>query len=232
MKKSILSIVAITVLATSSFAGESSQMLSAGLGTTNYSYADNDFSYSIVDLGYNIGWDEYYININAMLPISEDQGPFFANTVNFKRSQYSVNFAYRLKSIGISIFSGANFAYNTITDQYRNYNDGETGFHVGVAGAIYTWDNIGTFTAKGALSASQMDYADYDTAKNIPVTYTTDGFGYLFGLGLVGSISDNLTYNINLDGYSYYYNNIPEINYLVDRVNFSTTLKAGVGYTF
>ena len=224
MKKSILSIVAITVLATSSFAEEAnSHMITAGMGVTNYSYDGVDFTYGIVDLGYNIGWGSYYINVNAMLPISEDEGYYIDRSMLLQRSQYSLNLAYRL-DMGIALFTGINYANNFREDADLSYTDSEIGAHLGVAGVIYTWENVGALTGKAAFSISQLDYS---SANNGILTQT--GIGYLFGLGLVGSITDDISYNINIDGYSYTYE---ETSSLSETTAMSTTLKAGVGYMF
>ena len=224
MKKSILSIVAITVLATSSFAEEAiSQMVTAGMGMTSYSYDEYSFDYSIVDLGYNIGWDSYYININAMLPVSEAEGPYYGRSMLFQRSQYSFNLAYRLEDMGVALFTGVNYANNLREDASTSYTDSEAGFHFGIAGAIYSFESLGTLTGKAAFSTSLLGY---DTGTEI---LSEAGIGYLFGLGLVGPLFDEITYNINLDMYSYTYDETAELS---KTTTTSTTLKAGIGYMF
>ncbi len=237
MKKGILSVIAATFLATSSYAG-ATHMLQAGVGYSNYSYntgdqmseAMDDFSYAVVDLGYSVGWESIYININALLPITNGEDSALINVpgvgnvnidTELERSQYSLNIGYRLGS-RFAIFVGTNYADSTVDMKVFGMSDSisleETGYHLGMAGTLFSVGEAGAVTAKVAISQGELKY---DGGSD-------DSIGYLYGIGWIGFISNNVNYYINLDGYSYTYEPDNAANY----ESTSMTAKAGVGYTF
>ncbi len=221
MKKSILSIAAAAILATVSSA-DAVQMVNAGVGYNSYEYTDagwDTFTYTILDLSYNIGWERFYISANAMLPLTDgksDENEEMYKTA-LERYQYSVNFGYRLNFYNLSIFSGINYMPSTLTvTQPGNVVEvdlTETGLHLGLAGSLYTVENIGTITAKIAISQGTLDINGDEY----------DGIGYLYGLGWIGEINYNMNYYINLDGYNYSYDDLDSS---------AMTIKAGIGYMF
>lgn len=229
MKKSLLGVLAVSVFSIHAYA-EVSQVLSAGLGTATYEYTEIDsFNYNVLDLGYSIGWESIYISTNAMLSISEGSGSLEFDPeyppadVTFKRSQYSVNLGYRFEN-AIALFTGINYADSQMDIAYYgepyDIEITEVGIHVGVAGTVYAWENIGAITAKAAVSASTMDVAVPDPdVENV----NESGYGYLFGLGWSGVFTDDLGYYLNFDGYAYSYEETDS--------SFSI-FRAGVNYMF
>jgi len=235
----MFSIVSATVLLTSSAQAESLVLVSAGVGQSSYEFEDySTFTYPFLDLGVNVGAEHIYVNFNAYIPLSGadtsnyDNGFATQRDDTMSRYQYSANIGYRF-DMGIAVFTGINYADSNIDTYYKNLSLDvttkmkETGYHLGLAGSLYTWEGVGAINIKAAYSITNLDLGiSYsDGRKSLSKAY--DGTGYLFGLGWFGVITQSLTYYLNVDGYRYSY----DINgdyYDSNQLSY----KAGLGYVF
>jgi hypothetical protein len=239
MKYKIFSMLSATVLLISSVSADSLILATAGVGQSNYEFEDySSFSYPFLDLGLNIGIEHIYMSLNANIPLSDadsskyDKGFVTQRDDTMSRYQYSANIGYRF-DMGIAVFTGINYADSNIDTFYKNLSLDvttkmkETGYHLGLAGSLYTWEGVGAINIKAAYSITNLDLdiSYSDGRKTFSKAY--DGTGYLFGLGWFGVITQNWTYYLNVDGYRYSYD-IDGDNYDSNQLSY----KAGLGYIF
>lgn len=224
MKRLNLSLLAASMLFAVSALGGQSQA-TAGLGTAAYEYDDEgwpSYNYQFLDLGYSYGISDFYLNLNAMLGITEGEGDIVDTPSTFSRNQYSVNIGYRF-TLRVSMFTGVNYAKSEQTIDYgfdsNKWDITELGYHLGVAGSMLYFEGVGSLNGKLAYSFANTFEVD---------DYKADGSGIVFGLGWTGFISRSLGYYVNVDGYSYGYTDDNDEDTKSDLLS----LKAGVSYNF
>ncbi len=226
MKNRIIA-MAITLLFTSQAFGESSFQITAGFGQANAEIATGEYDYKYANIGVNYGISDFYVSLNAMIPMTEGENVFWDYDYTYKRQQYSANIGYRITE-RIAVFIGGNFVdtemsyYDFHTDNTNTRNAEETGLHIGVAGTLLATD-AGMLTAKAAFSQAEIEIAWDDDSGN---GADGSGNGYVYGIGWIGFITENWSYALNLDGYSYTYD---------DGYDSESTLlavKASLGYMF
>lgn len=235
MRHFTFSIAALAVLTAASATAAQFQA-TAGLGTAGYKYDFEGwptYNYQFLDFGFNAGIEDFYLNFNAMVPITVSKEEFEDTKVEteFVRYQYSLNLGYRIYP-RFSVFAGVNYAQSGLSIASEDFAIiDEIGYHVGIAGAPFYFQNVGAITAKLGFSfgnSFKVDFAQ-DLNDNGAIDYTENGSGVVFGIGWSGIITREWSYYFNFDGYSYSYKNDD-----YDSTTKSTlaTLKAGVGYAF
>lgn len=241
MRYITFSIAALAVL-TAANASALQFQATAGAGTASYKYDFEGwptYNYQFLDIGLNAGIENYYLSLNAMVPVTNakgditNQGSSFES--EFTRYQYSANIGYRIYP-RFSVFAGANLASSELSVASRELSIKSTdyvtitevGYHIGIAGAPFYFQNVGAVTAKLGFSFGNSFKVDFSDEVG-GGSYTDNGNGFVFGIGWNGIITKTWGYYINLDGYSYAYKSKE-----TDENTNSTlgTLKAGIGYNF
>lgn len=214
--------------------------VTGGLGYSNYEFEHYDtFAYPVLDLGVNVGWSDYFLHIGTSLPISDGTASgsddIGKHDDSLSRTTMSLNVGYRFYH-SLAAFIGINYANSTVDTDYQPNGYGinsvsnkikELGYHIGLAGTLYQWENYGALNAKGALSLAKMDISYSDNTGQSFSWNSSSGNGYTLGIGWLGLINDSLTYYIDLDLYRY--------SYKINGNNFKsneTDMKAGIGYVF
>ncbi len=238
-KKILLSILAAIYMVPETMA-EPVVQATGGLGYAQYEFEGYEkFSYPILDLGVNVGWSDFFFRLGTTLPVSDGSASgsddFGSRDDTLNRTVLNINFGYRFYN-SLAAFIGINYAQNSVDTSYETNYSGitsvktdteELGYHVGLAGSLYSWNNIGVLTAKGAISLANMNISYSD---NIGQSFSVDsssGDGYVVGIGWLGLINNSMTYYINFDLYRY--------SYEFENIDFKsneTDLKAGIAYTF
>jgi len=217
MKHKIMALLMTAMCSTHVYAEESSLQLTAGLGHANYEYEGwESFSYQFADIGLNYGISDYFITVNAMVPITDGEATTAGNALTLQRNQYNVNAGYRITD-QIAAFAGVNIANSDIESSTgANTTIDETGIHFGVAGTIFASES-GALNAKLAYSVTSMDIS----------ANSFDGNGFVFGIGWTGFLADRWSYSLNFDGYNYVY----DISG-IDSTSRLFSAKASLGYMF
>lgn len=238
MKTRILSSVVAMLISTGIIQADPIVMTTAGLGYSSYEYNDySTFEYPFLDLSVNVGWSNIYVAFNANLPLSEADTSTFDDDWESRRedtlhrNQYAADIGYKF-DIGVAVFAGINYADSKIDTRYTDIlftvetGTKETGYHIGIAGQIYSWNGIGSINAKAAYALTNIDIS-YSDNQQQSFSLDGNGDGYLFGVGWFGIITENLNYYLDFDGYRYSYD-VKDVSFDSNQFNY----KVGLSYIF